>query len=206
MTIFIFKSNALGMQYGMGTYIRELIDAILQYTDHKVYLISYNNTKCNEYNIKTPSPNYVEVSIPSPKLPTIPVTNIDKRYANGLMFFLSNILENCNDVIFHFNCSDAIELMKLLKKKYPFPILSVAHFAQWQLLFNGNRKKLNDVNFTDPKTNIDKSLSRDKEMYTLSDHIITVTRYMKQFLEDIYAINSNIITHIPNGIRTAYKK
>lgn len=67
-------------------------------------------------------------------------------------------------------------------------------------MFNGNWEKMLELNLENPETNIEKLMAYDRELYQLSDKVITVTKYMKEFLIETYKIDSNIITVIPNGI------
>jgi glycosyltransferase involved in cell wall biosynthesis len=95
---------------------------------------------------------------------------------------------------------DDLSIAIKLKEKYNYPVISIVHFAQWQQLFDGNRKKLGRLNIDQPTNNIEFTLSREKEFYSVSDHIVSVTRYMKDFLISEYGINSEKITVIPNGL------
>ena len=86
------------------------------------------------------------------------------------------------DVIFQLNYIDDLQIGKLLKERYDHPVISVVHFAQYQQLFNGNRNKLNGLNIDNPSDNVEYTLFTEKELYRISDHIVSVTGYMKDFL------------------------
>jgi glycosyltransferase involved in cell wall biosynthesis len=200
ISLFIFKSNARAMQYGIGTYIRELTEALLVHTDIKLFIVTYKNSVCYEFSIETISSRYFRINIPSP-VQSSPQKNLyDKRYASTVVRLLSDFIPQNGKVIFQINSLDDLSIAIKLKEKYKYPLISIVHFAQWQQLFDGNRNKLNGLNIDQPTNNIEFTLSKEKEFYEVSDYIVSVTRYMKDFLISDYGINSEKITVIPNGL------
>jgi len=200
LSVFIFKSNARGMQYGMGTYIRELTEALLVHTDFKIYIVTYHCGECKEFTIETISPRYFKINIPSPRQPSSQNNLYDKRYASTVVNLLYDVIPKNEEVVFQINYIDGLPIIKKLKEEYTHPVISVVHFAQWQELFNGNKQKLQGLNIDTPSNNIEYTLSIEKEMYQLSDQIISVTHYMKDFLVNEYGIDSHKIIIVPNGI------
>jgi glycosyltransferase len=199
-SLFIFKSNARGMQYGIGTYNSELTESLLAITDITIYIISYNSKDCKEFSFKTKSDRITEIIIPSPSFPLPTNNTFDKRYASAVVRLLSDFISKNGEVIFQMNYIDDLPIAVKLKEHFDHPVISIVHFAQWQQIFEGNRKKLVGLNLDDPSNNIEFTLSQEREMYRLSDHIVSVTRYMKDFLVNEYSIDSEKITVIPNGL------
>ncbi|TAL64894.1 MAG: glycosyltransferase, partial [Bacteroidetes bacterium] len=200
ITLFILKSGARGMQYGIGTYIRELRESLLKIEGIKIFLISYHNIDCKEFSFTTISDRYIEINIPSPSFHTSQNNSFDKKYASAVVRLLSGLIPQNGNVIFQMNYLDDLSIANKLKEKFTFPLISIVHFAQWQQLFDGNRKKLSGLNIDQPSNNIEFTLSKEKEFYKISDHIISVTRYMKDFIINDYGINPEKITVIPNGL------
>ena len=200
ITLFILKSGARGMQYGIGTYIRELTESLLKIEGIKIFLISYHNINCKELSFTTISDRYTEINIPSPLFHMSQNNSFDKRYASSVVRLLSDFIPQNGKVVFQMNYLDDLSIANKLKEKYKYPVISIVHFTQWQQLFVGNRKKLSGLNIDQPSNNIEFTLSREKEMYRVSDHIVSVTRYMKDFLINDYSINPEKITVIPNGL------
>jgi hypothetical protein len=58
------------MQYGIGTYIRELTNALLIHTNISVYIVTYHCSKFKEFSIETISSRFFKINIPSPKVST----------------------------------------------------------------------------------------------------------------------------------------
>jgi len=188
------------MQYGIGTYIRELTDSLLKIEGLKIYLVSFQNINYKEFSINAISDRYTEINIPLPLFYISQDNSFDKKYATIVVRLLSVIIPKNGNVIFQINYLDDLSIAKELKEKFKYPIISIIHFARWQQLFEGNRNKLNGLNINQPSNNIEFTLSKEKELYQVSDHIVSVTRYMKDFINRVYNINTEKITVIPNGL------
>ena len=199
-SLFIFKSNARGIQYGIGTYISELTQSLLALSGVFIYVVSYKNNDCKEFSVKTISDQFTEITIPSPLFPSAHSNTFDKRYASSVVRLLSEPIPENGEVVFQINYIDDLSIAVKLKEFFDHPVISVVHFAQWQQLFEGNRKRLAGLNIDQPSNNIEFTLSQEREMYKVSDHIVSVTSYMKDFLVNEYAINPEKITVIHNGL------
>ncbi len=200
ITLFIFKSNSRGMQYGIGTYIKELTDTLLKAQDIKVFIVSYNNHECRELSVKAISDRLIKIFIPSPSIHSPQNNSFEQKYASTVIRLLSDYIPQNDNVVFQMNYIDDLAIAKGLKEKYDYPVISIVHFAQWQQIFEGNRKKVAGLDLGNPSNNIEFTLSKEREMYSISDHIVSVTRYMKQFLVNEYAIQPYKITVIHNGL------
>lgn len=200
ISVFIFKSNARGMIYGIGSYIRELTESLLTYTDVRIYVVAYHNKECDEFTIDELSSRHFNINIPPPKQSNIQSNLYDKRYASSVVNILNEVIHNEKKIIFQINYIDDLSIIKKLKTIYNYPIISIVHFAGWQQLFLGNKHKLKDLNIGKPSNNIEFTLFKEKEMYQLADHIVSVTQYMKDFLVKEYDIISDKIDVVPNGI------
>ena len=201
VSLFIFKSNSRGMRYGIGTYIRELIGALLKYTDINLFLIDYRNIEIKEFFVETVSTRYSKIMIPAPQCSSVQTILDEKRYAAVVVNLLSGIIPRSGKVVFQMNSIDDFAIIEKLKKTYFYPVISIVHFAQWQLLFMANKQRLKGLNIDNPTNIIEFILNREKKMYgLLSDHIVSVTRYMKAFLVGEYSINPSKITVVPYGL------
>ena len=203
LTLFIFKSNSRGMQYGIGTYIRELTEALLKYADINLFLVSYKNSEVKEFSIETISSRHSKITIPAPRYSSRQNTLFEKRYASVVIKLLLGVIPDNGEVVFQMNYIDDLPIIERLKETYTYPVISVVHFAQWQQIFLANKQKLKGLNIDNPSNNIEFTLSREREMYKLSDCIISVTRYMKNFLTDEYGINPGKIAVVPNGLNNS---
>ena len=199
ITLFIFKSSSRGMQYGIGTYINELTCSLQRNHDLMICLVSYNNSSVKEFTVNEISGRFIRIDIPSPALKTSQVKDSDRKYAAAVVKLLSSFIPD-SDVIFQLNYIDDLQIGRLLKEKYNHPIISVVHFAQYQQLFNANKNKLDGLNIDNPSDNIEFTLFTEKELYRISDHIVSVTGYMKDFLVHYYKTDPEKISVISNGL------
>lgn len=200
INLFIFRSNARGMQYGIGTYINELTKALLNFPEICIFLVSYKSIDTKEFSTQKISERFSEVSIPVPLFPVTQNNSFDKKYAASVVRLISGIIPKNGQVVFQFNYIDDLSVILKIKEYFSFPVISMVHFAQWQQLFEGNRKKLSGLNIDKPSDNTEFTLSQEREMYRQSDHVVSVTGYMKDFLVNEYAIQPDKITVIHNGL------
>lgn len=187
------------MQFGIGTYIRELTDALLKKHDIIIYLVSYKDSSVKELNVIKVSERYFQIRIPLPCNQLKPPNDFDRQYASVITKLLSGFIP-CSGVIFQMNYIDDLPLIEILKERYPHPIVSVLHFFQWEELFNGNIKKLNHLNFDNPSNNIEYTIHIEKRMYEISDHVIVINPFMRDFIVEKYKIKASKISLIRNGI------
>ncbi|SDD72191.1 Glycosyl transferases group 1 [Niabella drilacis] len=118
----------------------------------------------------------------------------EKKYATIIVTALSAIILQFDRVIFHVNFMDGLSILTALKLRYKHP-------AAWQSLFSGNKKRRDQLNDMPPGTaHAAKLFAQEKRLYELSDLIISVTGYMKDFLEERYSLDPKKITVIPNGL------
>lgn len=200
ISLFIFRSNARGMQYGIGTYIHELTHALLKYSDLEIFVVSYQAADTREFSMQKISDRFYEIKIPGPSFYVNQSNSSEKKYAASVVKILSNIVSQKEQAVFQFNYIDDLPIIKSLKQWFNFSVISIVHFAQWQQLFEGNRKMLTGLNLDTPTNNIEFTLSQEREMYSQSDHIVSVTRYMKDFLISEYGVQPEKISVIKNGL------
>lgn len=200
-SLVIFKSDARGMRYGIGTYITNLTRSLLDHSDVSIIIVNFHSDSCKEYKAIDKSRRYKEIFIPSPKK-GYGTKSENLKYASRVVDLLSATISNSGNVIFQVNYIDALPIARILRMKYSFPIISIVHSAQWQFIFDGNKLKFieswasksdsNDFDLT--------PIEEEKELYELSDKIISVTDYMKEFLIEYYQIPEEKISVVHNGI------
>ncbi len=200
ISLFIFKSNSRGMQYGIGTYLEELTHALSGFFDIEILIISYQSSDTKEFSLKGKSERTCEIKIPRPYFYNNQSKSNDKKYAASVIRFLSGIILKKQHVVFQFNDINDLPIILGLKDQYNLPVLSVVHFAQFQEIFEGKIMKIAGLNLDKPANNIEFTLSQEREMYRQSDHIVSVTGYMKEFLINEYGIKPDKITIIKNGL------
>ncbi len=200
ISVFIFKSNARGMQFGIGTYINILVSELLKLNNIKIFLVNYYHSQVREFSIKHISQNYKEIFLPGSLIETQSDEKNKSIYAKAVVNLLHRIIEQQDKFIFHFNLFDAYKIADELKKKYSNPIINTVHFAQWQEFFMGNKNKRPNIKNILPSNNIEFTLAAEYKFFLSSDFNVVVTNYMKKYLVEQMNFRKELIAVVPNGI------
>lgn len=202
-SVFIFKSSTRGMRYGIGTYVKEITNSLLKYTDISIFLVNFNSDFV-EFKISNIENRFTQIHIPSANLQSNTISK-KQKYAKRIIDLLSETISSSEKVVFQVNYLDCLPFVKEIKTRYTFPIVSVVHSAQWQFYFNGNIQKFHDAwtNNTISNEYLVKLLLEEKELYDLSDKIISVTKYMKEYIIQYFKIPNEKISVVQNGVSTS---
>ena len=200
--VFIFQSNVRGMQYGMGTYIRTLSEAISKSGQYHVYHVCYLTSAIKEINIEHKNSQYTLIQIPVPRECTLEQKIFDQRYASLVLKIVGKYVKDEKQTVFHFNSIDALCLLKKIKTAFNSTIVATAHFSRAQLMFDGNLTKTENIDLDDINENdwIGQNLREEREYYQHASHIITVCDDMRQYLIHRFNIVENNVSLIRNGI------
>ena len=188
------------MKYGIGTYIEELTYSLINFTYLKIIIVSYKNLENKEVTITNESNRLVKVIIPAQLSLPLNTKNVKTRYASNVVRMLTHLIPNKENVVFIMNSMPDLLVARELKKKYSFPIVSVVHFSNYYSLSQGNIEKLENLNLEYLSNDIQSILHDEKELYNISDHIISVNSCTKNFINRFYKIDLEKISVIPNGI------
>jgi len=201
ISLFIFKSNTRGMRYGIGTYINQLIGSLSIYPDIKIILVNFRSDKYKEFTLSNNLEQFTEIHIPSPIISSYSGFKNDK-YSEKVVDLLTPFINKSDNIVFQINYLDALPLARTLKSRYKFPVLSIIHSAQWQFMFDGNKQNFKEI-WSDREYSQRpdlKPIMQEKELYELSDLVVSVTDYMKEFIIRYYGLNEHKIKVIHNGI------
>lgn len=184
----------------MGTYIRELTEALLATIEIKICLVTYHSSEVKEFSVKSLTQRYTEINIPSPEGSHMRNSSYENKYARAIANLLEGTIDRCEQIVFLMNYIDDLPLIKILKQRYIHPVVSVVHIFHGELMFNGNKQKINDLNIEKPSNNEEFTLNKEKEMYKSCDHVVAINPFMKKFLIDKYGLCGSKISLIRNGI------
>lgn len=206
-TIVIFQSNVRGMQYGIGTYIKNLSHEIAA-RGERVIIVKYHCKNIKGIEKETLTDNLSEIRIPSPTSYRLTQDKFDRRYAECIITAIEPTISKCSNVLFHVNSVDAYKLVDLLKELYPArPVVITSHFSRSQIHYDGNELEAK-------KARQDKSINKEfydlvekeKAFYHAADYVITVCQDMQHFLEEEFEVPHNKITTIYNGMAFGTQK
>lgn len=201
ISLFIFKPIGRGVHYGIGTYLKYLTEALIIQGDIHIYVVNYLSDRKKEFDVEIINPSLQYIHIPPPKN-SFNGDEKAQKYANRIVDFLTPFILSQPNVIFQTNYPDTLPIVKCLKSRFASKVISVVHSAQWQFIFEGNKKQFSEA-WQDSKVRYSEKLKpilAEKELYEISDKVISVTSYMKDFMMEYFGIPEKKIEVVHNGI------
>lgn len=204
MNIYIFDQARRGSVFGVGTYIRELV-AALKGCDVKLYVINLISEKLKIQKERIDEIEYWYFPLAIAEQRTISNQEQWNLYYRNVVYLLQLHIKDKNDLIFHLNFFESGKLVEELKNIFDCRIVAVSHFFDWGFTIYDNperlRRILNDKYPDEMGKRIKTMFEIEKSYYSLVDHIICISRYMKKILYCDYGIDIDKISVIPNGLR-----
>lgn len=201
ISLFIFRPTGRGVHYGIGTYLKYLTEALLTRGDIHIYVVNYLSDRKKEFDVEIINPRLRYIHIP-PSRNSFKGDDQNQKYANRIVDFLTPFILSQPNVIFQTNYPDTLPIVKCLKSRFASKVISVVHSAQWQFIFEGNMKQFSEA-WQDSKVRYSEKLKpirAEKELYEISDKVISVTSYMRDFLMEYFGIPEKRIEVVHNGI------
>lgn len=203
MNIYIFNQARRGSVFGVGTYIRELV-AALKECDVNLYVI---NLISERLQIQTERIDGIEYWY-------FPLAIADKRttsdqeqwdlYYRNIVYLLRLHINDKKNLIFHLNFFESGKLAEELKSTFDCQIVAVSHFFDWGFAIYDNPERLRRILKQEYPNELEKKLQAvfevEKSYYSVVDHIICISHYMKKILYRDYGIDMAKISVIPNGL------
>lgn len=198
-SIVYFKTDCPEIQYGINTFLNDLIPFIVQINRFSVYLVKYYEPTVEEFTVNTLSDNYTEIAIPSP-LYYIKSHKNDQRYANRVVDLLTEFFSN-TDIIVHANHFNDHDICKVLRERFAkLSIINSIHSMILENAFNGNKVRMaNYVQETKYALNIS-FVNKEAALVQMSDYVVSVSNYHKNVLEQYYGVNKDKVQVIPRGL------
>lgn len=207
--LFIISKGSRTSQYGIGTYIKQLIGT-LDISEWKVFTVELEAPIQECYS-------YVENGVCHFKIPDVEVaskwnTCMEKNYHRSVFYWLMSQLElNMHEPIYcHFNLPDSYELAVLFKQHLNAKILYTLHCMEWKFYLPDNVEKLQDLlqsPQTDKERDIANSFIRSRNfMNECCDRIVTVSRHSHEQLQTLYGLQENRLFYMPHALKDEYVK
>lgn len=211
INLYIFSSNGKGIEYGVGTYISQLIEWIKneKIIDLTLILLFSENEK--EFKIEQKE-NYKQIEIPKYNLNTVHTEINLNRYIRNSIFLLKTIIPDDKNSIFHINfLAAANSLTFWLKKLFQGKILLTLHYTEWSFDLLGDKKHLREIMGKPKKQlteNIEKTvfeeIERDKETMQQCDKIIFIAKHSIDSAKEFYSVKESQIYLIPHGLQDEF--
>ena len=206
ITSFIFVSEGISYQYGIGKYVTCLKKEFAGNIGISINVVVLGSKNCTKMTIVKEATNINMVYYPP--FPGIREQEQIKN-AEWLVDALESYFKIDNNAIFHFIVWCGIFIALALKKRYTNPVICDLQSLEWQFALNGNKHKFN-IYWNDTikdcetryKDRLKPGLFYEKQLCDLADHIIVRTNRMKNDIIETYKADENKISVIPNGIIT----
>ena len=202
INLYIFIEPGRAAVYGIGTYIRELTEALRGANVNVCAIHLHSETPDKEPET---ADNIRHYYIPSPIHQN---TVLNRNRQNGLYFrnvvyLLQLQMTNTDQLVFHLNSNYNTQLTEELKKAFDCKVVVTVHYLNWCFSLFGNRTRFRRIlapEVTDDEKAIEVSYRDEKELFTKVDHIICLSENTRDILQDDYQINQNKISIIYNGL------
>jgi glycosyltransferase involved in cell wall biosynthesis len=204
--LYFFTLKNTSFEYGVGTYIKNLVNKLEQYKSYNVYLIYCLDDIQDVFKIQSLI-NVTEIHIPQPRTRFINLYSLKKdkyvtRYCHRICDLMTQFFNDGRQNIVHINQASLSPLVEALKQRFKTKVIFTFHSLSWHFLYENDFisyseafKECND------KSNHVKSIDKNEAvMCSLSDAIICLNSYSSDFICEAYLVDDKKITIIKNGI------
>lgn len=207
-SIYIINSSSRGANYGIGTYIKQLTEALVK-TSFKVNLINLYSYEQAEPSVEEiDGIRYIKICNPREGIRN---EKDPIRYYRNIYYFLTRYINKLDENIFHFNFMQAGELAGLLKKNFKCKIVLTVHYMGWSFDLLGDVNQLKKIieNPGDDRRELAIKKSFDTEKIFIEeyvDQVISIAKHSHDTLWSLYRVPSSKMKRIPNGLKDEFIK
>lgn len=203
MNLYIFNEIRRGAVYGVGTYIRELIDA-LKGSDIHIGVLHLLSDKPYIQTEETENIKHWYFPAPVQEQRTASIEEQRRLYFHNIVYLLQLYIEDTKSLIFHLNFPESRDLAEKLKQTFDCRIVSVVHFTGWGFTIFDNlprlRTMLTDEHPDSIGENVKKTVVEDGLLYSKVDRCVCLSNYMQEIMCRDYGLDVTKITVVPNGL------
>ena len=200
MNLYIFNQTRRGAVFGVGTYIHEL-----EGRDINICVV----------NLISEKPQIQTEWIDGIQYWHFPLAISDQRttndqeqwdlYYRNVVYLLRLHIKDKDNLIFHLNFFESGKLAEELINAFDCQLVAVSHFFDWGFTIYDNPERLSRILKQKHPDALEKRLQTmfevERTYYSTVDHIICMTRYMKDILCKNYGIDIAKISVVPNGLQ-----
>lgn len=203
--LYIFNNASRAANYGIGTYIRQLADAMSVCSDMTVAFVDmFADTK--EFTVNNDEQGHTHYLIPA-----LSAGMESERYCRSVFYLLARSIdgnEGADQLVFQFNYYQHKPLAILLKGYYPDSrIILTVHYMSWCFELNGNLSQLRSILSTrqlctqqgEKERSVKGSFTEEKEFLHLADEVIVISRKTMNVLSRDYDVSNGKLHLVYNG-------
>lgn len=194
--------HSLAAQYGIGTYIKQII-GFLKSTEMKVTIVNLSSEQKVPEVVTTDGTESFNLPFPAYVMGEKNLL----RYYQSVVDFLSLYADcHCKN-IFHFNYLSHFPLLDVIKNRFPQSrTIVTVHYLNWLFSLKGNTKqflqiiKKSEAERNEEERMIMKEYNQDNAFFNDVDHIICLANYTRLLLREHYGIADEKLHLIKNGM------
>ena len=144
MNLYLFNANASAAVYGIGTYIKELAQALEDSGIH-VHIVYLHSIR-PEFEIVKPN-QFEEWYIPGVQNYNTFSDSVQliENYCRNVIYLFRRYVKDTKDLAFHFNFNSYQSLAKGLKSVFDCKTITTVHYSRWSIELQGNLSLLHTI-------------------------------------------------------------
>ena len=201
--LFIFNNASRAAHYGIGTYVRQLVEGWTACPGVEVSLVDMSSD-VEEYTIADDAQGIRHYQIPSQ------ASNMESEgHCRRAFYFLARHIAagSGERLVFHFNYFQHFPLAVLLKGQYfDSRILLAVHYLGWCFALKGNKTELRRIMAKDyrpaddTESQIRNGVELEKRFLHFADEVIALSRDTQEFLATDYGVVADKVHLVYNGM------
>ena len=208
MNLYVFNETRPAAVYGVGTYIRELTEA-LRHSSLNVCIVNLKSDILQIQFEEIDGIRYWHFPKQLTEQRTIDYQKQIELYFRSIVYLLQLHIEDRKDLIFHLNYMDSKPLANSLKTVFDCKIVLVVHYLESCMTLLGNISRLRRIILQpNEQTNEEDKLAniffqKEKELFHSVDKIICLANHTFELLHQYYQIDKEKMVVISNGLSDA---
>lgn len=204
--LFIFSRESIGNKYGIGTYLRQLVQCF----DLKEWMVSVVSLYANVSEILLEEKEgvfYYSIPYPSVNVVTTGGNSVESRYHKSVFYYLASRVQY-RQVFCHFNFVHVYDLAMLFKQKLNSTNVFTLHYMGWSFDLLGDKKTMEQaLNYANDNKEKYLKLEFERErrfMDECCDKVVTIARHSYETVHTLYNIPESKLVFIPNALQDEY--
>lgn len=202
--IYIFNVTSIGANYGIGTYIKQIIE-LMESTGLQFNVV---HLKSQKEKVTVTYKNGIRyIDIPSSMYYThYNQEKVNCRYYRNVAYLLKAFINETDQNIFHINYVNQYSLGYELKRLYTCCVVLTVHYLEWIFKLYGDKQemlKLLDI----PVGELNKeqrflvdSFRSEQALFSLCDRVIAIANHSAEKLNTLYGVSQSKISIINNAL------
>lgn len=199
--IYFFDEDCNASQYGVGTYIKTLVNFVVQNGIHLTVVNLQSNKEKIDVDFKM-EVRYIAIPALRNKNESL------KSYYRNIFYLLVPFIDNNENNIAHINYRNCIDLVMLLKHKSNFKVVLTWHFSLWSDLVDKYQlnemmiKYNNGIDLEKNENAILEVIKLEKKLINnYCDVVVVLAKHALISIQLIHQINTSKIRLIHNGLK-----